>query len=256
MAAMDLDREPIDAPTGITELPAPAQRRDVQQPAGPRRWLSAEDVQVRSLSAPLSGCFSVDRSSTLRRFAVGVQLLLAAGDTKDQDLTRLSTHIDAADEQGWTLLMHAAERGLPATVAALLGAAADAHAASTWTRWPRGGGVPGGFPRGSTALSIARALVAGPSDTVRHAVVTMLSAPERDGPGWQAKAAEPATPAKGAGARAPPGPPKPLISVVPWLPASALPKKYRQWGQHLESPEEIAERCVDGFCLLCLACSS
>ena len=51
MAAMDIDREPIDAPTGITELPAPAQRRDVQQPAGPRRWLSAEDVQVRSLSA-------------------------------------------------------------------------------------------------------------------------------------------------------------------------------------------------------------
>jgi len=234
-------------------LPAPAQRRDVQQPAGPRRWLSAEDVQVRSLSA--RSCFCSDGSSTLRRFAVGVQLLLAAGDTKDQDLTRLSTHIDAADEQGWTLLMHAAERGLPAKVAALLGAGADAHAASTWTRWPRGGGVPGGFPRGSTALSIARALVAGPSDTVRHAVVTMLSAPERDGPGWQAKAAEPATPAKGAGARPPPGPPKPLISVVPWLPASALPKKYRLWGQHLESPEEIAERCVDGFCLLCPASS-
>ena len=53
MAAMDLDREPQDAPTGITELPAPAQRRDVQQPAGPRRWLSAEDVQVRSLSLAL-----------------------------------------------------------------------------------------------------------------------------------------------------------------------------------------------------------
>ena len=180
-----------------------------------------------------------------------MQLLLEAGDTKDRDLTRLSTHIDAVDEQGWTLLMHAAERGLPARVAALLGAGADPHAASTWTRWPRGGGVPGGFPRGSTALSIARALVAGPSDTVRHAVVTMLSAPERDAPGWQRKAAEPATPAKGAGARAPPGPPKPLISVVPWLPASALPKKYRQWGQHLETDEEIAERCVDGFCLLC-----
>ena len=48
-AAMALDREPQDAPTGITELPAPAQRRDAPQPAGPRRWLSAEDVQVSSL---------------------------------------------------------------------------------------------------------------------------------------------------------------------------------------------------------------
>lgn len=217
----------VDEPVGVRES-APPEPRGRSQMGGVRRWITGDDVAL---------------------------LLEQHADWQHREralASRLATHVDARDEHGWTLLMHAALRGLPAAVAELLEAGADAGCRSTMLkRCERLGGAE--FPRGSTALSIANARVEDGSSEESDAflVVSMLRGPSRHAgataehlnhrPGFARGEGEEAA----AAAREwdPRYDLPPLASACSWLPASALPAHYHQTPMHpSESAEEAARR--------------
>ena len=222
--ALPEDPEAVDEPVGVTEISGPAQPRS-DEVDGVRRWMTGDDVA----------------------------LLLAPSRRNDMPLAaRLATHVDATDEHGWTLLMHASLRGLPAVVAELLEASADVGCQSTMLKRCEKLGAVLEFGRGSTALSIANACLDDGilEDSEHFLVVSMLRAPARHA----GAAVEQLTGRRGrpladdrkaAGARAwdPRDGPRPLASACSWLPASALPAHYHQTPtQPSESAEEATRR--------------
>ena len=224
--ALPEDPEAVDDPVGVTEISAPAQPRSDEADAV-RRWMTGDDVA----------------------------LLLAPARRNDIPLAaRLATHVDARDEHGWTLLMHAVLRGLPALVAELVEASADVGCQSTMLKRCEKLGAVLEFGRGSTALSSANACLDDgiSEDSEPFLIVSMLRAPARHA----GAAAERLSRRRGmtldddsehAGAanRAwdPRDDPRPLASACSWLPASALPAHYRQVPtQPSESAEEAARR--------------
>lgn len=213
-----------DEPVGVTEA---------QQPVfsaggaahGPRRWITADDVNL------LFQWAGANESGAAPPDGLPAKPLAA----------RLVTHIDAADEHGWTLIMHAALRSLPNPVASLLEAGADVGVSSTLLKRVENG-APREFARGATALSVANAaLPAGSSeDSDASLVVSMLRGPSRRAGvplGSRLAADEPA--AHEQPLFAPYEQPPPLASVCSWLPASALPAHYHQ------SPEQPSETAED-----------
>jgi|EP01043_Picozoa_sp_COSAG02_P032045 hypothetical protein len=219
----------VDEPVGVTESPPPelGGRSEV------RRWITGDDVAL--LLEQHSGA---QRSREMPLVA------------------RLATHVDARDEHGWTLLMHAALRTLPAVVAELLEASADVGCQSTMLKRCEklGGQLDGAeFPRGSTALSVANARMENGSSEESDAflVVSLLRGPCRHAgaaaeqlnyrPGLELGEGEEALAASRVSDPRDDHPP--LASACSWLPASALPAHYHQTPlQPSESAEEAACR--------------
>lgn len=232
------DEVAVDEPVGLTEALAPAQPRS-DELDGMRRWITADDVA----------------------------LLLAPGHLALPLAARLATHVDARDEHGWTVLMHATLRGLPAAVAELLEASADVGCQSTLLKRVEMRDQILEFPRGSTALSVANACLEDgcSEDSDSFVVLSMLRGPGRlaGAPAEDlslARATEDARSrnflaAGGTGLAGTAGPTEfsrghdprkdlpPLASAYSWLPASALPEHYRQTPtQSSESAEDASRR--------------
>lgn len=223
------DEAVVDEPLDVTETVAPAQKRS-DETGGARRWITVDDVA----------------------------LLLAPGQHHGATplAARLAMHVDARDEHGWTLIMHAALRGLPVAVAELLEASADVGCQSTLLKRCESCGKIWEFPRGSTALSIANTCVEDDTsdDSDSFLVVSMLRGPGRRA---GATAADLSTRGVKSGEADseetfgsntpctwnPREDPSPLISACSWLPASALPAHYHCTVlQPSESAEEAARR--------------
>jgi hypothetical protein len=229
----------LDEPVGVTELSAPAPSLQRQQPhaPGPRRWISVDDVALL-LAPPDHGAAEHGGAAPLA--------------------ARLATHVDATDEHGWTLMMHAALRGLPAAVAALLEAGADAACESSVLKRCTHRDRTAEFRRGSTALSIANAALPDGSseDSDPFLVVSMLRGPGRRAgvaaeqldrrlgvASRTANGGEVAPAAEAPRRWDPMEDPPPLASACSWLPASALPAHYHQTSmQPSESTEDAARR--------------
>lgn len=215
----------VDEPVGVTESAPP----ELGGRSELRRWITGDDV-ARLLEQHAGGQHC------------GEMPLVA----------RLGTHMDARDEHGWTLLMHAALRSLPAVVAELLEAGADAGCRSTMLKRCEKLGAAE-FPRGTTALSIANSRMEDGSSEESDAflVVTLLRGPCRHvgaaaeqlnhRPGLELGEGQVA--AVAARTWDPRGDPPPLASACSWLPASALPAHYHQTPlQPSESAQEAARR--------------
>ncbi len=93
------------------------------------RTLGARDAEAYIARKSLDVASLLTRAVTTPGRLAGVRLLFSAG-----------TEVDLLDDKGWTLLIHAAERGDTEIVQGLLASGAQANART---------------PRGSTALSLA-----------------------------------------------------------------------------------------------------
>jgi hypothetical protein len=160
----------------IARVPVPQGHHSVYGHVFEEGWEQEPCRAVVSPAAPSADPALMPAAAAPRRHvsAADVRSLLSGGsDAVVGRLQREGVHVDAADENGWTLLMHSSAQRLSGHVVRLLAGGADARIVSTRLCWAAGGhprlvGAHGAlgrfgasdelatFPRGVTAADVVR----------------------------------------------------------------------------------------------------